>query len=271
MSNLYIDWQGAIVDRVFMESSRPLRVFYQFSQCSNAFLYPFTGISFFFSNFTQLSPILLSVMIPYGIIHVYTYSILLTALLPLNMFIHSLYMGPFGIQLGIISAIHQCSCVNNYIFKQFLIPGKLTKVFDTTLCISGLDRIVIPGKLKRLVPKSFGSKIMDLNLISIASQLAHLTYKVFVSFIPIFGPIVTGYNRSISISMDSQSRMWQLTRLRHRQIKYYAKENEVSLFIFGSICQFLESIPFLGLFFCFTDTCGGALMAGDVYKIEHPI
>lgn len=270
MSHLYSDWQSAVLERIIMEFGRPLSIVSQLPDSADAILYPFRGVSFFVSNYSRLLPLFLSVVIPYGIIHLYTYTILLLALLPLNIFIHSLYMGPFGVQFGIISAFHQCSCVNNYIFKEFLIPGKLAKVFDTTLCIIGLDRVVIPGKLKRVIPKSFGSKIMDINIISLLSQITHLLYKVFVSFIPILGPVITGYNRSIAISINSQKRMWQLTRMRPRQIKYYSKEHELHLFIFGAICQFLESIPVIGLFFCFTNTCAGALIAGDGYKIDNP-
>lgn len=269
--SLVAEWQQAFCERLFLEFYRPVAILYSIPSSAVVALYPVRGFLFLYSNFAQLEPLVASVLLPYCMVHAYTYSILLGAL-SLNIYISCLILGPVGIQTGVISAICQCSSVNNYIYRKFVLPGKLDKVFDTSLCILGLDSVVVPGKLKRLVPKTLGSKVMDVNPITVGSQMVHLMYKVAVSFIPILGPLVLGYNKSIAFAMDTQSRFWKLTRMRDRQLKYYAKDHELNLVVFGTICQLLEAIPCLGLFFCFTNTCAAAMMAADDYKTQrgHP-
>ncbi|KAG0678249.1 60S acidic ribosomal protein P2 [Pichia californica] len=173
-------------------------------------------------------------------------------------------LGPIGIQIGILNTVQQCSCINSYIFKNYLIAGKLNKVFDTTLCLSGMDRVVIPGKLKRLVPQTLGTQLLDINPLSIILSISHIIYIVFISLIPILGTIITEYNHILNTGSSSQTRFWQLSRKRPRQQKYYVKEQEGLYLSFGFVCQIMENIPIFGLFFTFTDTIGAAILAKDV-------
>lgn len=262
---LYVDWQQAVQARAFLEVARPFNVVYQLVT-AQGYLYPFRGFVFFWQNYQPLLPLFLSVVIPYGILHLYVYTVLLWAILPLNLVIHTLTLGPVGVQVAILASFQQCSCVNNYLFKNYLIAGKLNKVFDTTLCFVGLDRVVIPGKLKRLVPQTLGAQIMEINPINIALSTMSLLYSIVVSLIPIIGTVIFEYNNAIKTAEFSQQRMWRLTRLRPRQMKYQVKENEGVYLTFGFVCQLLESIPVLGLLFCFTNQVGAALMAADIYK-----
>lgn len=262
---IYLDWEDALQARIIMEISRPFNVVAQLAT-TQGYLYPFRGFLFFWQNYQQLLPIYLSVIIPYGIIHIYVYTILLVAILPLNLLVHTLSTGPIGIQVALIISFQQCSALNNYILKNFLIVGKLNKVFDTTMCLVGLDRVVVPGKLKRQVPQTLGAQLMEINPINIFLFTYSLLRSIVLSFIPILGSVIFEYNGAIRTAEFSQRRMWKLTRQRPRQIKYKVKENEGIFLTFGMVCQFLESIPFLGLMFCFTDQVGAALMAADNYR-----
>lgn len=263
--SIYVDWQNAVQARVVMEVSRPFNVAYQLIT-TQGYLYPFRGFVFFWQNYQPLLPIFLSVVVPCGILHIYVYTILLWAILALNLVIHTLTAGPIGVQMAIIVSFQQCSCVNNYIFKNYLIKGKLNKVFDTTLCIVGLDRVVIPGKLKRLVPQTLGAQLMEINPINIAIFASSLIYSIAVSCIPVIGAAIFEYNNALRTAEFSQQRMWRLTRQRPRQMKYQVKENEGVYLTFGFVCQLLEGIPILGLLFCFTNHVGAALLAADIYN-----
>ncbi len=263
--HLRADWQNAVTARIAHEVTRPLNVANQL-MTTDGFLYPFRGVYFFCQHYQQMLPIFLSVVLPYAVLHLYIYTILLAAILPLNLVIHTLTSGPLGIHTGIFNTLHQCSCLNNYIFKNYLIKGKLNKIFDTTLCLVGLDRVVIPGKLKRLVPQTLGAQLMEVNPINLTITIARALYTVIVSLIPIIGTFASHYNRAIYTASSSQERMMRLTRQRPRQVSYQVKEHEGELFTFGLVCMFLEGLPFLGLLFCFTDHVGAALLASDLYK-----
>lgn len=257
-----VEWMNAVRARINQQITRPIHVTAQLVTL-NGFLYPFKGMLFFLDNYQQLLPIMLSVLIPQILLHFYVYFILLWALLPLNMAICTLSCGPLGVQFGICQTIQQCSWITNYVYKTYFIKGKLNKIFDTTLCLNGCDRIVIPGKLKRVVPQTLGSQIMELNPINLIVFLIQTAYSCFISSIPIVGFISMLYNQSVFTGQQSQNRMWQLTRQRPRQIRYKIKQFEGDLFLFGVACQALESIPFLGALFCFTDHVGAALFACD--------
>lgn len=263
--SLVTDWQRALQERIVLEVTHPFIVIYSVFT-TTSYLYPFKGILFFIQNYVPLLPLYLSIFIPYGLLHLYIFSILLFALLPINLFIYTLTNGPIGVQIAIIITIQQCSYFNNYIFKNFLIRGKLNKIFDTTLCLVGLDRIVIPGKLKRKVPQTIIAQILEINPISLTCAIASIIYQVVISFIPIVGSLLLSYNKAINTTATLQNRFAQLTRQRPRQIKYTIKEHEAEFFSFGFTCQLLESIPFFGVFFCFTDCIGAALMAADAYR-----
>lgn len=257
-----VEWANAVRARINQQITRPIHVTAQLLTL-NGLLYPFKGILFFIDNYQQLLPIMLSVLIPQLLLHVYVYFILFWALLPLNMAICTLSCGPLGVQFGICQTIQQCSWITNHVYKTYFIKGKLNKIFDTTLCLNGCDRIVIPGKLKRLVPQTLGAQIMELNPINLTIFLIQTTYTCIISFIPIIGSISMFYNQSVFTGEQSQKRMWQLTRQRPRQVRYKIKEIEGDLFLFGVACQVLESIPLLGALFCFTDHVGAALFACD--------
>lgn len=267
-SSIYVDWQNAIQSRIVMEISRPFVVAHQILT-NQSYLYPFKGLTFFIQNYKTYLPILLSVLIPYGILSCYIFTILLIAILPINLILNTLTFGPIGIEIGILNSFQQCNYINNYILKNYLINGKLNKTFDTTLCLVKLDKIVIPGKLKRLVPQTLVSQLMNINLINLFISILNIIKSIIISFIPIFGNIIIHYNNSIQIAADSQKRFWQLTRQRPRQITYHIKENEGIYLLFGFTCQLLENIPFFGLFFCFTNCIGAALLAADEFKITR--
>jgi hypothetical protein len=264
-THLYKDWQYAIQSRMNLEVSRPFNVFLQLIK-TNGWIYPIKGFIFFWENYQKLLPIFLSVVLPYTVLHFYVYTILIFAILPINLVICTLTTGPIGVQIAVFQSFQQCSCLNSYIFKNYLIKGKLNKVFDTTLCINGLDRIVIPGKLKRLVSQTLGAQLMEINMINLIIFLSSSIYSICISSIPILGTISIYYNTAIKTAELSQQRMWQLTRQRPRQVRYHIKENEGEFLMFGITCQILESLPVLGLLFCFTNHVGAALLATDIYK-----
>lgn len=255
-----VEWGRAVRARVNQQIRRPVNVTAQLLTF-NGVTYPLKGLIFFCNNYQQLLPILLSVILPQLALHGYVYFVLFWALLPLNVAICSLSCGPLGVQFGIIQTIQQCSWITNYVYKTYFIKGKLNKIFDTTLCINGYDRVVIPGKLKRLVPQTLGAQFMEMNPINLFMFLFQTFYKCFISLIPIIGSVSMFYNQSVFIAEQSQTRMWQLTRQRPRQIKYKINQFEGDMFLFGLVCQILESIPILGVFFCFTDHVGAALFA----------
>lgn len=263
--DLRVDWQRAVAARIGHEVSRPFNVVNQLVTTAG-FTYPFRGMYFFVQHYQQLLPIFLSVVLPYAVLHFYVYTILFTAILPLNLIIHTLSSGPLGIHTGIFTTFQQCSYLNTYIFKTYLIKGKLNKVFDTTLCLVGLDRVVIPGKLKRLVPQTLGAQLMEVNPINVTITITNAFYNFLLALTPIVGAFAAHYNRAVGAASSSQDRMMRLTRQRPRQVTYQVKEHEGELFTFGVVCLILEGIPVLGLLFCFTDHVGAALMASDMYN-----
>ncbi|GMG35059.1 unnamed protein product [Ambrosiozyma monospora] len=257
----------AVVDRINMEISRPVNVVLGLFT-SGTFLFPFYGIIYFFRN-PALWVLYLQTLPPTIIIYTWVYLSVLFLLAPLNVSVSIACMGPPGFFLGYGITVQEINFISHYILSNYFIPMPLTILFDTVLYTEGLDRVVFPGKLKRVVGPSFGDKVVQSAIwLPITFPLSCLSFIRFVIIrcIPVIGPIVTYMNNLTKRGNSSQRRFYRLRKFRKRQVRYLMKEREGEYMAFGLVCTILESIPVLGPFFNFTNQIGGALMAVHYYK-----
>lgn len=205
------DWQRVQHSRMGLQLSRLFNVVPHLLS-SHGIGYPFQGIFFLLKNAKQLLPIFLSVVIYYTLLHFYIHTMLYVTPLPLNLAISTLSVGPRGVQIACWQTFQQFPSLNNYIFKNYILEGKLNKSFDTTLSLTGLDTVVIPGKLKGLVSQTMGAQIMEINPLNAFFLFSFffptLLYESMSGVIPIFRCIASQYNSALRAAENTQLRMW---------------------------------------------------------------
>ncbi|KAH3662245.1 hypothetical protein OGAPHI_005493 [Ogataea philodendri] len=257
----------AISARLQMEILRPFTVARGIIQ-SGAAQFPIQGVIYFFQN-PQLWPLYLRMVPPILIVHVSVFLSVFSTLFLLNVSAAMCCCGPFGLLVGAGITAQEANFITSYILDNYLIPRPMDSLFDTVLCQEGMESVVIPGKLKRVVGPSFGDRLWETSLwttVTFPSDIYSTLRPVGLSFIPVFGPMALSFNGAVAKGNSFEKRFYRLSRLRGRQVKYLIKEREGDYWSFGFVANILESVPLLGTFFYFTNQIGGALLAVKYYQ-----
>jgi hypothetical protein len=98
-----------------------------------------------------------------------------------------------------------------------------------------------------------------------AAMLRYFMYLP-LNFIPIVGPIIYMFINARKFGPNAHARYFQLKGMTKTQREEWAKSHSAEYTGFAIPAQILELIPFVGIFFSFTNTVGAALWAADLEK-----
>ncbi|KAJ0382821.1 hypothetical protein COL922a_011767 [Colletotrichum nupharicola] len=206
---------------------------------SKSYLYPIKGIIYFATHRALWKPlmsrigayILLSAGVVTGMF-VFTYVPQLAILVFVN--------GPLAVFTTVLLILNESSTIINFVSRSYLLQEALLDTFDGTLLSRDEDGIVKEGRQVRpgSDPMQKLGKILK-NPFERFSPKALIRYLVYLplNFIPIVGTgIFILLQAGATVSMDA----------------------------FGLVATALEMIPFVSIFFTFTNTVGAALWAADI-------
>ncbi|KAI8162078.1 hypothetical protein K4K49_006851 [Colletotrichum sp. SAR 10_70] len=206
---------------------------------SKSYLYPIKGIIYFATHRALWKPlmsrigayILLSAGVVTGMF-VFTYVPQLAILVFVN--------GPLAVFTTVLLILNESSTIINFVSRSYLLQEALLDTFDGTLLSRDEDGIVKEGRQVRpgSDPMQKLGKILK-SPFERFSPKALIRYLVYLplNFIPIVGTgIFILLQAEVTVSMDA----------------------------FGLVATALEMIPFVSIFFTFTNTVGAALWAADI-------
>ncbi|ODV86244.1 hypothetical protein CANARDRAFT_27497 [[Candida] arabinofermentans NRRL YB-2248] len=257
----------AIIARFKQEFSRPITIYHGITQ-TNSISFPLKGIVYYFQH-PKLWPMFIRILPPLLIVHLTVLIGIFATLFPFNAASLIITCGPLALFPATFLTLQESGFVSSFILSNYLTPKPMDNLFDYVLCLEGLEKVVIPGKLKRVVGPSFGDFVVEKTIwfpFEFPFMFVGFMRPIVLSCIPILGHWILNLENATTKGESSQSRYYKLARLRDRQINYLAKEREGDYLSFGIVATFLESIPLLGTFFYFTNQIGGALMAANYYK-----
>lgn len=270
MDTFYNDWINACVARAQMEILRPFRVAlgaYSSLLKGDCLYYPFKGIVIFFEDWENILPIYISAFFPTLLLQTILELFSFLYLFPVNFLLMCCTAGPMGFLLALTTTRSEASkaaqtITNCVLPPDAILPPKMNSLFDHILCLTGNERVVIPGKLQRVVPPSPTAEVF--NISGWVSSIYAMLTATFIKMLPILGPVISTYNNLLADIHSRSSRLYRLQRLRRRQAEYYhLKQKEGQLLMLGVCIYVLESIPVIGtLFFRFTNQIGIAYMQG---------
>lgn len=270
MDNFYNDWINACVSRAQMEILRPFKVAlgaYDSLFKGDCLYYPLKGVIIFFDDWQNILPIYISAFFPTLLVQTIFEIMSFACLFPVNFLLMCCTAGPMGFLFALTTTRSEASStaqkITNCLLPQdAILPPKMNSLFDHILCLTGNERVVIPGKLQRVVPPSPTAELF--NISRWTSSLYAMVAATFIKLLPILGPAVSAYGNLLGDIHSRSSRLYRLQRLRRRQAEYYyLKQKEGHLFMLGLCIYLLEAIPIVGtLFFRFTNQIGVAYMQG---------
>jgi len=148
----------------------------------------------------------------------------------------------------------------------------LVDTFDATLLIRDQSQLVAQGR----TVKARGGTLDSV------SRLGKLAKKPFARFtptaiirylmylplnlIPVVGPILFILLQARKLGPQAHSRYFQLKGMNTRQKEEWLEARKAQYTSFGVPAMLLEMIPFIGIFFSFTNAVGAALWAADLEK-----
>lgn len=184
--------------------------------------------------------------------------------------IQVIFHGPVGIFTAWISVLQQSSYLSILVISIVLMPEIQKITFDAILSRESAHDLVLQGKLRRKVKVPFTVQILRFLIVlptflMIPYAMIKFVILFMINFIPIFGPILVILIQAPSKGLQCHTRYFALKGYDKRQIRAVFKHNTGAYMGFGIIALLLESIPFISIFFMFTNTIGGALWAVDVH------
>lgn len=235
---------------------------------SGAYLYPIKGIFYFISHKTLWKP-LLSKLVPtmslsVGVIafmFIFTYLPQLAVLVFVN--------GPLAAFTTILLTLSESSTLITILSRTFLLQDALVDTFDGVLVARRQTGVVAEGR--QLKAGNFKDPMAKLGKL-IKSPFEKFTPKALVryvmylplNFIPVVGTVMFVLLQGRTRGQSVHSRYFQLKKWSSSQSSEWLKENTAPYTAFGTVATMLELIPFVSIFFSFTNTVGAALWAADI-------
>ncbi|KAG2733733.1 hypothetical protein G9P44_003258 [Scheffersomyces stipitis] len=177
--------------------------------------------------------------------------------------------GPMGLFTAWISVLQQSALVSAFVVTILLMPEVQRIAFDAVLSNEFADDVVLLGKLRRIVKVPFLVKCGKLlwalpNMLAFPYIIAKAILLMFVGSIPFVGTIIVVLIQAPSKGLQAHARYFVLKGFDKRQIRAIYRGNTGAYMGFGIAATLLEQIPFLSIFFMFTNTIGGALWVVNI-------
>ncbi|CBX94924.1 hypothetical protein IAQ61_008366 [Plenodomus lingam] len=233
---------------------------------SAAYLYPFKGILYFFTNRSLWKP-LAAKLIPTISLGVGVTVLMFAVTYVPQVALLTLFNGPFAIISTVLLVLSESSTIFNVLSKNFLIDDALIDTFDGTLLARGQSSLVATerqvksgsdpvGKLGKLVTKPFAK----------FTPSAMIRYFMYLplNFIPIVGTVAFVILQGRKFGPTAHARYFQLKQMKKPEKERFIEERKAAYASFGIPAVLLELVPVAGIFFSFTNTVGAALWAADM-------
>ncbi|KAK6453753.1 uncharacterized protein RJT20DRAFT_63020 [Scheffersomyces xylosifermentans] len=183
---------------------------------------------------------------------------------PIQAAFSTLLTGPIGFFTAWISILQQAGLVSVFLVAFLLMPEIQRITFDAVLSNEFADDVVLLGKLRRIVKVPFWVKCGKLlwaipAVFVLPYAVAKLLLMMLISTIPFIGPVLVVLLQAPSKGLQAHSRYFVLKGYDKRQVKAIYRANTGAYMGFGIVATILESIPFLSIFFMFTNNIGAAL------------
>jgi len=238
---------------------------------SYAYTYPFRGIYYFLRHKELSKPLRneLAPLVTTGIS--VTTAMFLFTYLPQAALL-TVFSGPLAVISTIFLVLSESATITNLISRGFFIEDALTDTFDGTLLIRDEQDLVSKGR--DLSPRGSASDTMA-RLGKMAKKpfarftpTAILRYFMYLplNFIPVVGPILFLLLQARKFGPAAHTRYFQLKGMNKNQKDQWVHERKAEYIGFGIPAMLLEMVPFVGIFFSFTNHVGAALWAADLEK-----
>jgi len=233
---------------------------------SQSYLYPIKGIFYFVSRPTIWKPLLKQILPTVGMsIAVVSLMFFFTYLPQVSILVF--VNGPLAVFTTVLLILNESSTIIDFIAKNWLLKEAVLDTFDGVLIEQGETELVKEGRevksdedgrerLGKILKSPFGG-------LSLKALLRYFIYLP-LNFIPVIGTIIfiliQGRNRGKAV----HGRYFQLKRWSSAQQESYLEQHVGPYTAFGVVATFLEMVPFVSIFFSFTNTVGAALWAVDL-------
>lgn len=170
--------------------------------------------------------------------------------------------------------LQSCTFIVNFINKSILLPKTLKRLFDKVINHNmKIEYNKLPrGVLKAYLPGYYGETVKGKVIRYILTTLGpvfwimRLILLFFVNMIPFIGPVLVIIIKAPTSGFNKHRRYFHLKGFTNGQIHYIWNQKSQFYFVYGVVSLSLESIPFVNVFFTFTNTIGAALWAIDIEK-----
>lgn len=217
-------------------------------------------------------PFFCVLFLPQLLLIILVYVIMFTVFYPLYAFVSFFLFGPFGIISGMFMFFQHATIISTCLATAIFTPPIRKIVFDSVLSREGEDELVNQWKLLRRPVKAdceelrnsfhrfciFSGKVM----VFLGSEITF----ALIGLIPIAGPCLVIIFKAPTKAFCIHTRYFVLKGWDKKQLYNFYYANKSLYFLFGVTAMLLEMIPFLPLFFIFTNTIGVALWTLD---LEH--
>lgn len=181
------------------------------------------------------------------------------------------FFGPAGIGWSTFIIVQASVQISSMVMTLLVMPDIEKLVFDSILSKEFNDDLVLVSKLRRIkqipVLVAFTNFLFNVpNWLIIPYFVLRASVIFLFGLVPLIGPLAIAYIKAPTRGLQAHARYFKLKGYDTKEIREVYKQNKSDYRGFGLIANLLESIPFLNLFFMFTDTIGAALW---VAKIEH--
>lgn len=180
------------------------------------------------------------------------------------------FAGPFAVMSTWISVVEQSIVISVFLVTTLVMPGIQRMTFDAVLSRECTDENML-SKLRKIVQVPFWVKCGNV-IVKIPYQLngpyilTRAILLLLIGLIPFIGPCLVLVLQAPSKGMQAHARYYALKGYSTEKIKAFARENNGAYLGFGIMLLLLELIPFINVFFMFTNNLGAALWAVEIER-----
>lgn len=257
------------VTRYVRKAADPILIPFMIGR-SATYMYPLQGIQYFATR-PILWAYLFTILVPEIVLTAIVYTLFYIFLYPPQATMAIFFNGPSGMITAAIALLHESAVAAHLISNMFLLPTPLRLLFDAVLSREGFDDLVLKGKLRRtvnLTPVQKVKRSIKQTPKSIVFPLwfVQCIVRICLHFIPFAGPVILILIDGPKHGKKAHQRYFELKGMDEKAVKSWVSDRRAQYMGFGIVAGALESVPFVGLVFSFTNTVAGALWAITVER-----
>ncbi|KAI6247853.1 Outer spore wall protein RRT8 [Erysiphe necator] len=229
----------------------------------------FQGIVYFLANRTLWKLFLLQIIPFFTISYVVIFFMFFFTYFP-QLTILTFVNGPLAFLSTFVLILNESSFLITLIYRSFL-QNSLAQTFDAVLAankqthlLSGRRELKV-GYFNDPVTKLGALIRLPIGVLSSETLAGYLSFLP-LALIPIFGVYIFIGVQAQARGCIVHNRYFQLKNWNRSEVNEWIYQKAAQYIMFGLVASALEMVPFVSIFFTFTNTVGAALWAVD---IEH--